>query len=272
MVGAAGSPGGGGAPLSAAVKAGYDAAAEGWTAGPGQVYGPLAQALVRSAGVPLAGRRVLDLGAGTALAGAAALAAGARLAVAADIAIGMLRHVRPPLRRVAADASALPFRDQSFDLIVAAFCLNHLPDVAAALAEARRVGAALAASTFAPGWSVPAKAAVDRALMPFGYREPGWYAMFKDEIEPAAGDPSQLARRASAAGFTHVQLATVRVETGLTAPEQLASWRLGMAHIAPFVRSLDPARRAAARRGAEQAVAAECAAPLVVPMVVLTAG
>ena len=43
---------------------------------------------------------------------------------------------------VAADAAALPFRDGSFDLVLAAFCLNHLASLAAGLAEVRRVGAA----------------------------------------------------------------------------------------------------------------------------------
>ena len=49
-----------------------------------------------------------------------------------------------------------------------------------------------------------------------------------------------------------------------------------MAHYAPFLRSLDPAGRAAARRAAERAVAvsidgATGGGPLVVEMVVLTA-
>jgi hypothetical protein len=48
-----------------------------------------------------------------------------------------------------------------------------------------------------------------------------------------------------------------------------------MAHLAPFMRSLDAPGRAAVRRAAEQAVAAAAGAdpmmPLVVSMVVLTA-
>ena len=44
-----------------------------------------------------------------------------------------------------------------------------------------------------------------------------------------------------------------------------------MAHYAPFLRSLDPAGRAAVRRAAERAVAAVTeTGPLVVSMVVLT--
>lgn len=59
------------------------------------------------------------------------------------------------------------------------------------------------------------------------------------------------------------------VPTGLSTPAELASWRLGMAHLAPFVRSLGPPHAAAARRAAEHAVAG--AEPLAVSMVVLTA-
>ena len=65
-----------GAGLTADVRAAYETAAAGWADGPGQVYGPLARALVGAAPVPVAGGRVLDLGAGTGVAGRAALAAG----------------------------------------------------------------------------------------------------------------------------------------------------------------------------------------------------
>jgi len=269
MVGDAGRPGSAAAGLTAGMRAAYDSAAEGWPAGPERMYAVLARELVRSAGVPLAGRRVLDLGAGTGAAGRAALAAGAAQIAAADVALGMLRRCGAPLRPVAADAAALPFRDGSFDLVVAAFCLNHLGSTAAGLREARRVGRALAASMFAPGWTHPAKAAVDEVLRASGYRPPAWYVSFKRETEPQAGDPALLVERAAAAGFTRVQLRTAAVPTGLSAPAELASWRLGMAHVAPFVRSLDAARAAALRQAAERAVAGT--GPLVVSMVTLTA-
>ena len=65
-----------------------------------------------------------------------------------------------------------------------------------------------------------------------------------------------LARYAGAAGFTRVQAHTTAVPTGLATPAELVSWRLGMAHVAPFMRSLDAPGLAAVRRAAEQAVAA----------------
>ncbi len=283
MVGDELGPGGGPAELAAAelaaagltagVRAGYDAAAEDWADGPGPMYAQLARALVAVAPVPLAGRLVLDLGAGAGVAGRAALAAGARRVVAADLSEGMLRRGGGGGRPVAADAVALPFRDGSFDLVVAAFCLNHLDSLAAGLTEARRVGAAMAASMFAPGWTHPAKDAVDDAVRSFGYRPPAWHT----NLQPGsrASDPKELARCAAAAGFTRVEARTMAVPTGLATPAELVSWRLGMAHVAPFMRSLDAPGRAAVRRAAEQAVAAAADSgpvmPLVVSMVVLTA-
>ena len=280
MVGDEIGPGGGPAELTAAgltaagltagLRAGYDAAADDWADGPGPMYAPLARALVAAAPVPSAGRLVLDLGAGTGVAGQAALAAGARQVVAVDLSEGMLRRGGGGGRLVAADAVALPFRDGSFDLVLAAFCLNHLSSLAAGLTEARRVGAAIAASMFAPGWTHPAKDAVDDAVRSFGYRPPAWHTALAPGSR--ASDPKALARCAAAAGFTSVQVRTTAVPTGLATPAELVSWRLGMAHVAPFVRSLDEPGRAALRRAAEQAVAGVAGAgPLVVSIVVLTA-
>jgi SAM-dependent methyltransferase len=261
--------------VTTALRADYDAVAADWAgpSGPGSMYEPLARSLVAAAPVPLAGRLVLDLGAGTGVAGRAALAAGARRVVGVDLSEGMLRRGRGETP-VLADAVALPFRDGGFDLVLAAFCLNHLGRVEDGLAEARRVGAAIAASAFAPGWTHPAKDAVDNTARSFGYQPPGWYAVLAPGSR--AGDPEVLAESAAAAGFARVQARTVSVPTGLATPAELVAWRLGLAHYAPFLRSLDPAGRTAARRAAERAVAASIdgatgGSPLVVEMVVLTA-
>lgn len=269
MVGVTGGQGGSAPGLSADLRTAYDAAAQLWAEGPEAVYAALARALVAAAQARLAGGRVLDLGAGTGVAGQAALAAGAGSVVSADPALAMLRRCGTRAHPVAADATALPFRDGSFDLVLAAFCLGHLRDPAAALREARRTGAGLAASSFAPGWTHPAKAAVDEALGAFGYQPPSWYITFKQDTEPRASDPAWLGRITAAAGFADVRVAATTVDTGLSTPAQLASWRLGMAHVAPFVCSLTAVRRAELRRAAQSAVAGT--GPLVVSMLVLTA-
>ena len=278
MVGEQGSDGGGAAELITAelitagltpVRAAYESSADSWADGPHRMYRALADALIALAAVPLGGATVLDLGAGTGVAGQAALAAGAREVVAADLAVGMLRWCPAELHPVAADAIALPFRDGSFDLVLAAFSLSHLGSLAAGLAEVRRVGRAIAASSFAPGPAHPAKRAVDEVLRSFGYRPPAWYLTLKEETEPAAGDPAWLTKQAAAAGFTDVQISSAAVQTGLSTPAELASWRLGMAHVAPFVQSLDPATAAALRAAAEGAFSA--AEPLELAITVLSA-
>jgi SAM-dependent methyltransferase len=262
----------------------YDAAADGWDAGPGPMYEPLARALVAAAPVSLTGRVVLDLGTGTGVAGRAALAAGAHHVVGADLSEAMLhRHARqddvakgeaskdgPAVCPVAADAVALPFRDDCFDLVLAAFCLNHLSRLEDGLAELRRVGAAIAASTFAPGWTHPAKEAVDEAARSFGYHPPPWYTALAPGER--AADPDLLASCAAAAGFTRVQTRTMAVPTAIATPTALAAWRLGMAHYAPFLHALDAPSQAALRHTAEQAVATSGAtSPLTIEMTVLTA-
>jgi SAM-dependent methyltransferase len=269
VVGDEGDPGGTAAELTAGLRDAYDTAAPSWTHGAERVYLPLAQALVGQ--LEVAGRRVLDLGAGTGVAGRAALAAGARSVVAADVAVGMLRRCGPPLQPVAADALRLPFRDRSFDHVLAAFSLSHMTSLAAGLREARRVGAAIAASSFAPGWTSPAKEAVETALRPFGYVPPAWYLRFKQETEPAAGDSEVLAAQLAAAGFGQVRIRPVTVRTGLSAPAELAAWRLGMAHVAPFIASLRARDATAARQAAQRAVAASAPGPLTVSLLVTTA-
>jgi SAM-dependent methyltransferase len=265
VVGDAGDPG-----CSApGLRAAYDSGARLWAAGPEPVYASLARALVARVDAEVAGGRVLDLGAGTGVAGRAALAAGARSVVSVDSALGMLRGCGAGLHPVASDATALPFRDGCFDLVLAAFCLGHLDRPAAGLRAARRVAPALAASAFEAGWNHPAKAAVDEVLAAFGYRPPPWYVTFKRDTEPWASDPAALGRDTTAAGYTDIRLRTITVDTGLSRPAELAAWRLGMAHVAPFVGSLTAARRISLRRAAETAVTGT--GPLVVDMLVLTA-
>ena len=117
------------------------------------------------------------------------------------------------------------------------------------------------------GWTHPAKDAVDDVARSFGYRPPAWHTVLSPGSR--ASDPQVLAESAAAAGFTRVRARVTAVPTGLAAPAELAAWRLGMAHLAPFLRSLDPPGRAAVRSAAEQAVADT--GPLTVSMVVLTA-
>jgi SAM-dependent methyltransferase len=142
--------------LSGDVAAAYSATGAAWGRGPALVYDRLAEHLVDACPVPLEGRIVLDVGAGTGAASRAASRRGARV-VAVDAAIGMLladAGARSP--SAAADALALPFPDGTFDAVVAAFSLNHLHDPAAGLAEVARVSArhVLLSTPWEPVWRI----------------------------------------------------------------------------------------------------------------------
>jgi ubiquinone/menaquinone biosynthesis C-methylase UbiE len=239
------------------VKDAYEGAADAWAEGPSLVYRRMADALVDASPVSLAGRLVLDLGAGTGVASAVLVGAGAR-PVGFDVAEAMVRHQRsgrPPAS--VGDALALPFRADGFDAVVAAFSLNHLPDPSLGLAECTRVthsGGILLASTFPTDAEHPAKPAVETVLERFGYRRPPWYTEFKQRTAPLTGDPSQLAAAASAAGLEDIEVRPVDVRAGLDDPRLVVEWRLNMPQTIAFVSSLDPHTRAQLSDEAEAAL------------------
>lgn len=247
----------------------YDRAAELWRRGPEQVYARLAEALLSVSPVALEGARVLDVGAGTAVVARAALDRGASCAVALDLAPGMLRYAGPQVHPVLADVARVPFADGSFDLVTAACCLSHLSDPGAALIELRRVGTGVLASAFAPDNAHPAKAAVDAVLAGFGFEAPDWYRHLKFELEPRVDDQDGLAALADAAGFGTAKVVRINVDAGLDSGEAIADWRLGMAHLGPFVAALDPATQARARSAAIEAVTGM--PPVLIGMLALSA-
>ncbi len=258
--------------LVADIRSAYQGAAEGWATGPAALYRRLADALVRAGSQDLAGHRVLDLGAGTGVASEVLTAAGAR-PVGFDLAHAMLTHQqaqRPP--GVVGDAAALPFSGGAFDAVVAAFCLNHVPDPAGALDECRRVTRAdglVLASTFPSGADHPAKAAVESVLEQFGYRRPDWYATFKARIADRTGASDALVDAAVTAGLIDVAVDCVEVDAGLHDPAVAVTWRLNMPHTVGFVAALDPSDREALRTRAVAAMPPRL--PPSVPMLVLRA-
>ncbi|GAB3614535.1 class I SAM-dependent methyltransferase [Humibacter ginsengisoli] len=93
---------------------------------------------------PRPGQLVLDVAAGTGTSSAALARSGARV-VAADfspgmIAVGERRHAgNPNIEFVQADATGLPFDDDSFDAVTISFGLRNIVDPDAALREFFRV-------------------------------------------------------------------------------------------------------------------------------------
>ncbi|MFI8460206.1 class I SAM-dependent methyltransferase [Kitasatospora sp. NPDC085464] len=154
-----------------------------------------------------AGATVLELGAGP---GAvtrrlrAALPAGTAL-IAADIDGELLAHAAgPDVTLLVADGADLPLPDASVDFVLLRYVLQHVPDPAAVLAEARRV--------LKPGGRV-ACTEVDSAL--WGAAEPSYPELAGVHAKMAAaqradgGDRSigrRLPRLLRAAGFDEVVL------------------------------------------------------------------
>ena len=228
----------------------YTVGATAWADGPSRVYGPLANQLVAFSPRPLAGALVLDLGSGTGLGSQAALAAGARV-VATDLSPGMLlldRERRPP--SAAGDAVALPFRTGAFDVVVAPFSLNHLPEPAAGVHEAGRVGTRLLASTYADDDDHPAKTAVEEALLEVGWERPGWYTSVRSAMH-AWGTVAKATEVVRQGGLRVERIEKLAISFPDLGPRDVIAWRMGMAQHTSFLDTLSLERR---RRVAERAV------------------
>jgi glycosyltransferase involved in cell wall biosynthesis/SAM-dependent methyltransferase len=91
--------------------------------------------------LPLAGKRVLEVGAGYGYLAPAVEARGGRY-IGLDMAESALRQFPPGLRHahpLAADACRLPFPDATFDVVIGMEVIEHVPDFQASLREMFRV-------------------------------------------------------------------------------------------------------------------------------------
>jgi len=245
----------------------YAGMADAWADGAALAYGPLARHLVDKAPFPLAGRFALDAGAGSGVAGDALRAGGAHC-VAADREFDMAAHVAGPA--VTADVTALPFRDRVFDLAVAAFVVNHLPDPVAGLSELRRVtqrGGAVLASTFSADRAA-AKGAVDAVAEAYGFVVPDWYEDLR-ACAHAIGGATAVEEALDAAGFARWTVTEQPVDVGPLDAADVVRYRLSMPHLHRFAATLSADDRAAMAADATAAVrrTGERFAPIVVEAV-----
>ncbi len=223
---------------------GYAGMADAWAADAALAYGPLARHLVARVPGPVDGAVALDAGAGSGLAGDALRALGAHV-VAADREFDMAAYGATAGPTVTADVTALPFRSGAFDIAVAAFVVNHLPDPVAGLTELRRVtrpGGAVLASTFSANRAT-VKATVDGVAEDYGFVRPQWYTAVQ-ESQQAVGDATSLERALLAAGFVGAMVTEESVDVGLSAPEDVVRYRLGMPHLHHFASTLTADARA----------------------------
>jgi len=257
--------------VTAHLIAAYDATGAAWQQGPGQIYDQLAATVVEQCPALDARSLVLDLGAGT---GAATRAIRLRCAhvVALDASFGMLANGCRDAMACVGDAMSLPFADGTFSAVIAAFSLNHLaaPDVA--LREAARVsrtGGSIVVSAYASDDDHPVKQAVDEVARSAGWTAPSWYGELRRDAMPLLSTVDRAVGIAHRAGLADARAEVVQVAFSELTAHDLVAWRLGMAHLAPFVTALEPRRQARLWRDAHERAAGMPA--LVRSIVVLTA-
>lgn len=238
----------------------YAGAAEAWAGQVAAVYARLACAVVDDCPIPLAGARVLDLGAGTGVVSDLAVAAGAHV-VAADLSESMLsfdKDRRPPA--TVADVFALPFRSGAFDAALGACIVNHFDDPAAALRSAARTvrsQGAVVASSFGAD-ADPLKEAVDEVARRRGWAPPDWYLTIKRASSTHLGDPGRFEATGRAAGLVDVIARKHDIAMSMLTAEAAVAYRLSLPPFTPWLRSL---RAGEHERVVEEAV--DAAAPVV---------
>ena len=183
---------------------------------------------------PAPGASVLDIGTGTGIVphalGSRALALSGL--TGCDRSTGMIHVARsrmPALRLVAADATALPFRDSSFDVATASFVLSHLRSYETALVEAHRVlrpGGMFAMTSWATdteahgdAWRQLLADAISKDLLQAAVAQ---VAPSESCFESTAGVESALTR----AGFAGVEVRILLLECRLSLDQFLADREL----------------------------------------------
>jgi len=169
------------------------------------------------------GFKVLDVATGPGYVAAAASERGAD-ATGIDFAAAQIKLARdqhPSVRFEQADAEALPFESDTFDAVVSAFGMCHLPNPDQALREAHRVlkrGGRIAFSV----WDMPERAigigAVFAAIQKYGSMDIGLPAGPNFFL---FSDPAQSINALRAAGFDAPKVRQAYQVLRLTEPDQL---------------------------------------------------
>lgn len=200
-----------------------------------EVWGPRFDAVAKLVWrriAPTSGARVLDVGTGTGILPHALAEHAAHLATltGCDRSTGMLRVARSRtrwLRVVAADATALPFRGELFEVVTASFVMSHVADYRTAFAELRRVlepGGRLAITSWAEGEDEPSQ--VWSRLLTRTVSADQVAAAFA-RVAPSMAEfetPAKVERSLTQAGFVATSVETHAIESRLS-PDQFIADR-----------------------------------------------
>lgn len=220
----------------------YSADADAYRRHYADVMPPLGRALLDGLGVEHP-RRVLDLGTGVGwLLPQIARRWRRALVVGADRASGMIGLAPRTFPRVVADAAALPFDGGSFDAVVMAFMLFHVPDPPRALREVRRVlvsGGAVALGTWGEVPDYPAMDVWVDELERAGARADAPLASGHELMD----DPRKVAGLLADAGFAGARSAAADPGDAMDLEEFVAR-RVSLGHCRGLYESLPPEARA----------------------------
>jgi ubiquinone/menaquinone biosynthesis C-methylase UbiE len=216
----------------------YAGAGRRWALGATLVYRPIATELVDMSPHSLAGRTVLDAGAGTGV-GSEVLGARGAHPVAVDLSADMLAALPAAhAPRVVGDIRHLPVAEGSIDDALAAFVLNHLQQPGIGLAELVRVvrpGGAVLAAVYSNESRSAARDRIDQVATGAGWRAPDWYVDLKATAVPLLGNAASMEAAARSAGLVSITVDERPVDVGITQPEQLVDYRFGQAQFAGWL-------------------------------------
>lgn len=219
----------------------YEGSGAAWARGPAQLYDRMAMRIVEPHAERLRGAVVLDAGAGTGAVCRALRRTGA-VPIALDASSDMLAQVGDAaVRTIVGDICSIPVVTGRFDAAVSAFSVSHVATPERALAEMCRVvkpSGCVIVAVFGASPPNASKDVVDQVAAAYGFVPPAWYLELKARTEPLSNTPELLYACAHAASLHDIDIDDVTLASGLDTPQAMVEYRIGMAHLSPFARSL----------------------------------